>query len=181
MALSYIEVQTIYRAEKKTPALCKVDDDFYSQVNELISQVDESHTESIKKMVHDISVKRRNKVLTQAMRTSDSEPMNAIPSEKKLYWKLVELLEKHQDLVYEGEPDMEEPEDKPEEKPEVKEQIKKKKTKKGDTLKLRIIKPIPAIVDSSAKNIGPFEESDEVELPLKTAMILIDWKVAEEI
>ncbi len=183
MVLTYTELQRIYRSEKKTSSLCNVGEDFYSGLKELISQVRGEHRDSIERMAEDIYLRRRNKVLMQVMRSMDTEPLNSLPREKKLYWALVDVLKGYGAPGFmgdeessgvgdsgEGREDVEESEDEGE-KPVV----------EGGKVRLRLIKAVPSIVGSDARNYGPFNAMEEVELPEKTASILLDWKVAEEV
>ncbi|MEA1924371.1 MAG: hypothetical protein U9M95_00720 [Candidatus Altiarchaeota archaeon] len=183
MTINYAELQRIYRSEKKTPSLCNVEGDFYSRLNELISHVSEEHRDSIEKLAEEIHLRRRNKVLMQVIRSMDTEPLNSLPSEKKLYWALVDVLKEHAGSGFMGGDEssggvdngvrLEDVEDNEEkiEKPEV----------EDDMVRLRIVKGVPSIVGSDARNYGPFNAGQEVELPKKTANILLEWEVAEKI
>jgi len=182
MTITYSEIQRIYRAEKRTPALCKIDKNFYRDVSELISQVEEEHRKSIRKMVEDIYIRRRNKILMQVMRTFDTEPMNALPSEKRLYWDIVDLLKRFEIEIEEKPAEVKRGGEKDKEIAAV---IDRKEKEKEDSkiskIRLRILKAIPSIIGSDANRYGPFEAGDEAEIPIKTARILVEWGVAEEI
>ncbi len=180
MTITYSEIQRIYRAEKRTPALCKIDKNFYRDVSELISQVEEEHRKSIRKMVEDIYIRRRNKILMQVMRTFDTEPMNALPSEKRLYWDIVDLLKRFEIEIEEKPAEVKRGEKKDKEIASVIDRKEREDTRISK-IRLRILKAIPSIIGSDTNRYGPFEAGDEAEIPIKTARILVECGVAEEI
>jgi len=95
MPLNYNDVQGIYRNEKNAPALQHVGENFYRELQEFLSQLEEEHREYMGKLVDEVIDRRRNKVLMQAMRTADSPPLNATPEEVKLYGETVRVLERY--------------------------------------------------------------------------------------
>ena len=170
MPLNYNDVQGIYRNEKNAPALQHVGENFYRELQEFLSQLEEEHREYMGKLVDEIMERRRNKVLMQAMRTADSPPLNATPEEVKLYGEVVRVLE-----GYNGGRGQVQAEESVE--PEKEEPVEHE----GGMAKIRIIKPIPAIMGVDSKQYGPFEEGQEVEIPRETAEILLGKEIAEEV
>jgi len=170
MPFNYNDVQGIYRNEKNAPALQHVGENFYQELHEFLSQLEGEHREYMDKLVDEIIDRRRNKVLMQAMRTADSPPLNATPGEVKLYGEVVRVLEK-----YKGDLGQVQVEETPE--PEKEEPVEHE----GDRVKIRIIRPIPAIMGVDSKQYGPFEEGQEVEIPRETADILLGKEIAEEV
>ena len=170
MPLNYNDVQGIYRNEKNAPALQHVGENFYRELQEFLSQLEEEHREYMGKLVDEIMERRRNKVLMQAMRTADSPPLNATPEEVKLYGETVRVLERYREGL--GQVHAEETVE-----PEKEEPVEHE----GGMANIRIIKPIPAIMGVDSKQYGPFEEGQEVEIPRETAEILLGKEIAEEV
>jgi len=170
MPLNYNEVQGIYRNEKNTPALQHVGENFYLELQEFLSHLEEEHRSYIGKLVDEIIDRRRNKVLMQAMRTADSPPLNATAEEVTLYGEVVRVLARYREGL--GQAQVEEAVE-----PDKEESVERM----GDMAKIRIIRPIPAIVGVDSKQYGPFEEGQEVEIPRETAEILLGKEIAEEV
>ncbi|OYT27303.1 MAG: hypothetical protein B6U97_01985 [Candidatus Altiarchaeales archaeon ex4484_96] len=174
MVLNYAQLQSIYRSEKNTPSLVHVEGDFYGGVLALVSQLEGEHRDSVERMFKDITLRRRNKVLMQVMRSLDTEPLNALASEKKLYWALVDVVREYHNLPSEEKPETQNI------NKQDKETVDRKPKMKG-MLFLRLNKALPSIAGSDGENYGPFDENQEVILPEKTARVLIERGVAEEI
>ncbi len=170
MPLNYNDVQGIYRNEKNAPALQHVDENFYQELQEFLSQLEEEDRSYMSKLVDEVIDRRRNKVLMQAMRTADSPPLNATPAEVKLYGEVVRVLARYRKSL--GQVQVEETVE-----PEKEEPVEYE----GGMAKIRIIKPIPAIMGVDSKQYGPFEEGQEVEIPRETADILLGKEIAEEV
>jgi len=179
MPLNYNEVQGLYRNEKNTPALQHVGENFYLDLREFLSQLEEEHKDYIGKLVEEIVDRRMNKVLMQAMRTSDTPPLNATPEEMTLYQGIVKVLAGYKKgLAHAQVEEAAEEQD----KEETIEQEEKDATERDDgKIKIRIIQPLPAIIGVDSKHYGPFEDGEEVEIPRETAEILISEKIAEEV
>jgi len=129
----------------------------------------------------------------QVMRSMDTEPMNSIPPEKKLYWALVDVLKEYggSDFIEDEESsgvedsgdgvgDVEDSGDGVGDVEDSGGDGEKPAVEEGK-IRLRLVKAVPSIVGSDARNYGPFKALEEIELPKKTANILLEWKVAEEI
>ena len=59
--------------------------------------------------------------------------------------------------------------------------FKEESENKGDFIRVRFLKPLPAFVGHDLKTIGPFEEGEEIDVPAGVAEILIKNDAAEEI
>ena len=165
--VTYADIQRIFRNEGNTPTLEEIPGDFYEQVSILLSQVEPEHNKHITKLVGEIYSKRRNKIMLHALRVCDKErmPANAIAVEKDLYRSAVDLLKAHSDQMLQNNL-----------KKRHEEPVKSEEKK----VKVRILKPMPAIVGSDLINYGPFKEDDVFELPETNAMLLIKQNFAVE-
>ncbi|RLI88316.1 MAG: hypothetical protein DRO62_03835 [Candidatus Altiarchaeales archaeon] len=167
MALSYSDLQSIYRLEKGSSSLHKVPEDFYSELSNLISRLDEEYRDSALGLAEEIYALRRGKILRLASRTGESTPpMNMTPIEREMYGEILDILSKYGNKILnlEGIPEKEEEEELDDGK-----------------INVRIISPLPAIIGSDMAHYGPFKENEEVRLPKDTAKILIEQGVAEKI
>jgi DNA replication initiation complex subunit (GINS family) len=95
----------------------------------------------------------------------DRTPANAIPVEKDFYLEAVDMLKKHSSKI-------------------LSENLGRKHEGLVKTderkVKVRFLKPMPAIVGSDLNNYGPFKEDDVFELPETNAVLLIKQRLAEE-
>lgn len=169
--VTYADVQGIYRSEKGSPTLQKIDDGFYSGLSQLLSGIDEEHREYIKKLAEEIFEKRRNKMVVNALRSPDKEPVNMAPVEKVFYAELTRTLAKYRGKVFSEKI-------RDEEEKLREEEDKRIKTEK---IKVRFLHPLPSIIGSDLVHYGPFKEGDTVKLPKGNAVVLIDQEIAEEI
>jgi len=180
MPLNYNEVQRIYRTEKNTPALQHVGENFYRELQEFLSQLEEEHKSYMNKLIQEIIERRRNKVLMQTMRTDESPPVNATPEETRLYNEMIELLGRYREnlsRVSVREEAVKEETKESTEREDGKEIIEREDGK----VKVRILQPLPAIIGADSKHYGPFEEGEEIEIPRETAEILIGKGMVEEV
>jgi len=190
--LTYADVQRIYRVEKNATALQKIPDNFYSEVKILLSNISEEYRTYIMKLLSEIQEKRRNKLLIQAMRETES-PANLIPEEKELYNQIITVINDYQNkispLSLEASkfPEKEAILDKPAPEEATEQEIKEER---GDLekiedppgkIKLKILKPLPEIIGPDYVKYGPFFENQEVMLPEKMAKILREKEVAEKL
>lgn len=165
--ITYADVQRVYRSEKRSPTLQKIDNRFYSKISELLAGIEEEHREYIGKLVDEIFERRRNKIIVNAIRSPEKEPENMIPVERAFYAELTRALAKYKGKVFSEKFKGEEPAE-----------IEKIKTEK---IKVRFLRSLPSIIGSDMVHYGPFKEGDEVELPKDNAEILIDQEIAEEV
>jgi len=204
MPLNYNEVQGIYRNERNTPALQHVGENFYQELAEFLSQLEDEHKSYMDKLIQEIIERRKNKVVMQAMRTDDTSPLNATPEEIHLYTEIVELLGRYKEnlnrVVVKEEPKQGQGNVKTLEQEDVRKvqqggvkevQEGVRKVQKQDNIKdvpeedgktrIRILQALPAIIGADSEHYGPFEEGEETEIPRETAEILIGKGMAEEV
>lgn len=165
--ITYADIQRIYRTEGNTPTLTEIPEEFYAQAAKLLSQVEPAHAGHIQKFVNEIYTKRRNKIILHALRVCDKNntPLNAVASERDLYAKTVELMEKNsKDVLNAG----------------VRKKHEEPETTEERKIKIRMLKPMPSIVGSDMKNYGPFKEDDIMEIPESNAVLLIQHEYARK-
>lgn len=165
--VSFADIQSIYRNEKNIPSLQILTKEFYSEAAELIGSLDGEHKTHIQKLVEEITVRRRNKIILHALRTPDETipPTNILPDEEELFGDVVALIKKHQKRTLSK-------------KPPAKKQ--EPDTPSHETVSVKILQAIPEIVGSDSKTYGPFKEDSVVSLPADSARILLDKGFAEE-
>jgi DNA replication initiation complex subunit (GINS family) len=164
--VSFADVQSIYRNEKNFPSLQAIPEDFYAKALSLEKTLEGEHRTHMLKLVEEIMVRRRNKIVLHALRLSGEviPPVNINPVEEPFFKDIVKVVAGYKKTIAE-EALVEE--EKPEES-------------KLETVSVRIIKAIPEIVGADSKSYGPFKEDDIVELPTENAEILIKHGVAEK-
>ena len=169
MALTYADVQSVYRTEKSTAELHKIDEDFYLQARDLLSRVDEEHREYIRKLTCEIFERRRNKIFMHALR-SNKALENMIRVEALFFSEAVDALARHRDAVFS--------------------QAKDKQggsapaasSKDGASkVKVRFLTSLPSIIGSDMVHYGPFKEGDVGDLPVDNARVLVEREIAEEV
>ena len=187
--ITYSDLKNTYHAEKRTSSLSKVNNDFYSDAQKLLTQVDDSHREHMAGILFEIYEIRKNKIMLSAARSH--KPENLIPAEDEFYKEITNKLEELKGELLYVKTDIKEKEEikeedqkeeikKPGEKEELEPEDKKQymsKTAETGKIKVRIIKNIPAIIGSDLMHYE-LKENDEIELPKIDAKILIENKVA---
>jgi DNA replication initiation complex subunit (GINS family) len=166
--VTYADIQRIYRVEKASVELQKIDEGFYMELPGLLSSIDVEHREHIKKMGYEIFERRRNKIVLAALRSSDKTPANMISTERFLYEEASKLFSLHKGLVF----------------AECKTKDSEENTEKKISLmkvKVRFLAQLPAIVGSDLVHYGPFNEGDTSELPIDNARVLVEREIAEEL
>ncbi len=191
MMTTYQDIQKIYRLEKQTSSLQKINDDFYPDALEILSKLEEKHRKHLTKLITDIYNRRENKIILQAIRAQRADikpPANITTKEMEIYNEIVGTLAKHRqkNLVR---PDIKEKDKgknkelnkKLEHEKKVKEDNKNNNKNKNKKIKIRILKTLPSIIGSDLKHYGPFKEDDLIEMPAVNARVLIDTESAEEV
>ena len=186
--LNYADIQRIYRTEKNTPLLQKIDDNFYSELSKLISSVGDEHKEHLLKLADDICDRRKNKIIMQAMRTGSESPVNAIPIENDMYDEITGVLVEYAvglsnqfrgiEKAAGNVKKRQQPADNPLESEE-----RRGETELADNEKIsvRIIRPLPSFIGSDMVHYGPVNDGDILKLPTDNARILTERGIAEEI
>ena len=179
MDLSYERLTTIYRLEKESGSLTRLEPDFYGKLEEFIQEekkrmletfqnMDFSayrRYESLRGLVQEIIAIRTRKVLTYAY-DLDSEPENLVGWERELFDNVRELVLKYSNRFDSILGRLVPTED---------------SEKTLSHVRVRILKNIPAFIGTDRKEYGPYSEGEEVELPKELADILVLRKLAEAV
>lgn len=166
--VSFADVQSIYRNEKNMPSLQIIPGDFFVKANALSDSLEGEHKKHLSKLLEEIILRRRNKIVLHALRVSDKviPPTNIHPEEAEFYSDVTSLVTGYKGKFLGLKP-------------------LKKKTEAPppatDVVSVRIVKAIPEIVGSDSNSYGPFKEDDVVELPRDNAEILVKKGFAESI
>jgi DNA replication initiation complex subunit (GINS family) len=164
--ITYADLQRIYRAEKASVELQKVDENFYTDVQSLISTVGAEHREYVEKLSYELFERRRNKIVLNALRPGDKGSSNMTATEVFFFEEVSRALSGHRARTFNeagGPGGIEQPDSK----------IIKK-------TKIKFLSPLPAIIGSDMVHYGPFKEGDEAELPSDNARVLVEKDIAEE-
>ena len=168
MSFTYNDVESIYRLEKRSSALQKINDNFYSELHELICKVGDEHRDNLLRIRDELFTLRMSKILRLVARPGESNPpSNMTRREKEIYEDIKSIISNYMDEISGG--------------GESCKTIEEEKGQKTHKLKIRILRSIPAIIGSDMEHYGPFSENDEVELPEETAKILLEREIAERI
>jgi len=177
--ITYADIKRIYRLEKNSASLQKIDPGFYSEVNDLLKS-EEGHREAFVRLIEDIYNLREQRIVLGAIRAQRADvgaPENMTPREKEMYEEVACVLRKHRrGLVKVEKPGEGEKENVEGEK----EEIVGEETANG-RIKIRLVQPLPAIICTDLRHYGPFKKGDVVEIPQENAKILIRHGMAEEV
>lgn len=177
--LNYDEIRRIHRLEKNTSKLVELPDDFYSQLHGFLANEKKTYLDSIKDfsvdksrdftnlkhIVEEIFTLREKKILNKALisaRTGEISDEHMATEEKKIFKKILALLEDHNSVLtsfFTSEP------------------AKLEKDSAGITLK--VLSEIPSFVGPNMKEYGPFSKDQVVNVPKKIAQLLESRKLAE--
>ena len=170
--ISFADIQSIYRNEKNIPNLQIIPEDFYNQANELAESLGGDHKNHMKKLLEEIILRRRNKIVLHALRMTDetTPPTNINPLEESFFKNVSGEITQFKGEIMKTAP----------------KKVKKKApvdepSKEAVLVSIRIIKPIPEIVGSDAKPYGPFKTDDVVKIPRENADILVKHEAAVEL
>ncbi len=177
LKITFDELRRIHRLEKNTTNLVEVDDDFIDSLEDfiqeqkkkyLLSMKNFSSTEAreftnLKRIVDEIFLLREKKILNKALiasKTSDEKPEKMAYQELEIFKKLLKVLYNYESICNElfGE----------------------KERKEASTIRMKLIKDVPAFVGTDMKEYGPFSEGQTVSLPSRIAKLLSSRKIAEE-
>lgn len=185
----------IYRKEKMSPYLQDLGEDFYSEVDALIHELEAQYSksegsakkqsallkelENVKSVIDDIYEIRERKVVMGALnyvRRDDAEieMENLTEGERKMLDNVIAVLGESRSAVMEKAP-AKKPKNKKPKKQTSKEQAA------HPLVTVRITKALPSIVGADGKVYGEFKEEDVVTLPDANAKALIEQGAAEEI
>ncbi len=183
--MDYTELRRVYRLEKNSSQLVKLEPGFYPDLKALLREQRSSYLSNIKngnlskaknyseltKLVREILQLREKKILHKALvvsRSGEFSDSNLTKEEKKTFSGILEVLRSHKSEINGLLGESEKPESR-----------KKSERKDSQSVKVSISKEVPAFVSADMKEYGPFSEGQEVELPKKTAELLVSRKLAE--
>lgn len=179
MKLSYELIRSIHRQEKDSNELVKIDDDFFDEIPEFVTEeksklqdikknLDDSvirKINNIKTMLIDIISWREKKIINKAIlktKTNEDDLKNMTLEEQKIYYKLVNILHSYQLLVKNSFEEI------------IEDQPKK-------SIKLKILQDVPKFIGTDMKEYGPYEKDSEIELIESIAKIFIKKDIGKEI
>jgi len=163
--ISYADLEKAFRAERTYPQLQKLPPSFYDDVKKLSQSPDiGEYSSTVRDYLEKIYNMRLNKVIHYAGRALNESkpPENALPNELSLYNKLLSDVAENRVKVLEK-------------------KMMEETVEETNLVKVRIKKPLPAIVGSDSSEYGPFRVDDVVELPEDSARLLIQRDAAENI
>ena len=182
--ITYSDLKNTYHTEKKVSSLSKINNNFYSEVQELLAQVEDSHKSHLTELLSEIYELRKNKIMLSAARAE--KPENLIPADDEFYEEITNKLSNFRNKLLYVKTEIEEKGEKEETKEKEKKEgtipaEKKLEIEPGTAetgkIKIRLIKNIPAIIGSDLVHYE-FKEGDEVEIPKVDAKILIENGIA---
>lgn len=180
--MDYAEVRRIHRLEKNSSQLSEVSSDFFLELKSLLSKerkkylaslqngsVSKSNYPNLEEMVREIMSIREKKILNKALiaaQTNEYSLKGVSAKEKELFKGVLKKLKEFKEEV----------------NTLFQSKEKKKTEKKKDLKKLSIqmLSGAPSFIGADMKEYGPFEKGETVELPTKTAKILIERKLGVE-
>lgn len=180
MKLSYDELRMIHRRERNSSRLTEVSEDFYSQIEEFLSEENKRYQQELKedfslskakafadlkRMTEEILALREKKVLSYALASSRTQEAReealALP-EKKFYEKIKGLLEENRKIL----------------EAVVSFKTGSKEKKELNAMKVKMLKEVPSFIGADMKEYGPYSEGQEVSLPYKIAKLFLTRKLA---
>ncbi len=182
MEIDYDELRRIYRLEKNTSRMVDVDEDFFPSLAEFMKQEKKDYLKSLEdpssskavsysnlqKLLLELFELREKKILNRAMlvsRTGDDLSVRLSKEEQKTFDRLLTVLKDHKNSLNEILPEN---------------GSAKKEDKDLNKIRVRILKEVPSFVGSNMQEYGPFLEGKQIELPEKTATLLIKRGLAEK-
>jgi DNA replication initiation complex subunit (GINS family) len=183
--ISYRYLREMHQREKNSPALCKIEEDFYQQLKEYFEYLEKEYNsiedrdspkakllkdeiENAKRIAESIYEQRERKILQIALvARKGGKPNigNLITTEKELFESILKALKDARERIMENK------------RKNEKDSIEKKDD--DETIVVRITNDIPEFVDSDM-NIYNLKKEDVICLPKDIANALINKKVAEK-
>lgn len=179
--MDYDEVRRIHRLEKNSSQLSEVKNEFFLELKVFLAKEREKYFAdlenrsisrardypNLEQMVREIVAIRERKILNKALiasRTKEFSLDGMTKKEQELFDSLLEVLndfKKEINGLFESK--------------QKKAKAKEKDLKK---LSLQILSDIPSFIGADMKEYGPFSKDQIVELPRKTAELLVERKLA---
>lgn len=167
--INLADIQRIYRNEKASVELQKIDDCFYSDSFNLLSKLEGVDKSYVERMIQEIFERRRNKIVLAALRSTEREPQALTSQEKAFFLAVSNILNEYRQLIFSNGKNR-----------EAAAQINNK-AGLTEKKKIRFLQPLPAIIGVDLVHYGPFKEKDVAEIPKQNAEILIEQEIAEEV
>ncbi len=184
MVLDYDEIRRIHRLEKNSSRLVELDSSFFDELSELISVEKKNYFDSLKsfsinktraftnlkKLVEEIFLIREKKILNKALlsaKTNEKPEDKFTGEEEKFFKTILKEIKAHDalmDSIFNG---------------NTKKSVKK--VKALNMVRVKILSEIPSFVGTDMKEYGPFNKSQEVELPEKIVLLLKEKKLVKMI
>lgn len=172
-------MRSVYRLEKNSSQLSRVSAEFFLELKAFLGKEREKYLSSLKsgsissardysnleQMVRETMAIREKKILNKALiasRTNEFSLDGMTGSEQELFKSLLEVLNSFKleiNGLFESKP-------------------KKAKEKGLKKLPLKILSDVPGFIGSDMKEYGPFSKGQAVELPKKTAELLVERNLA---
>jgi len=177
--LDYGEVRRIHRLEKNSSQLSELKPDFFTELGAFLSKERDAYLSNLKngsaskardysnleEMSKELIAIRERKILNKALiasRTNEYSLAGLTKKEEALFKSVHSVLndfKKDASLLFNS--------------------AKKPSREKGlKKLPLRILSDIPGFIGADMKEYGPFSKGQSVELPRKTAELLVQKKLA---
>jgi len=202
--IDYEEIYELLRKEKYRTELQKIDNNFFEQVIDYLSEkkkVAESkdkegsifvgevqkakkQLENIYKIIKELYEKRESKIIQVALLDSRGENKleyeNMLREEKEFYKNLTCLLDDFRKNILENISNGKRPEVNGQVN-ETKEEIEIKKEAALNVKSIKFVDCIPQFIGEDMEEYGPYDEEEVASLPLKIAELLIMSNKAKEI
>jgi len=202
--IDYEEIYELLRKEKYRTELQKIDNNFFEQVIDYLSEkkkVAESkdkegsifvgevqkakkQLENIYKIIKELYEKRESKIIQVALLDSRGENKleyeNMLREEKEFYKNLICLLDDFRKNILENISNGKRPEVNGQVN-ETKEEIEIKKEAALNVKSIKFVDCIPQFIGEDMEEYGPYDEEEVASLPLKIAELLIMSNKAKEI
>lgn len=178
------------RKEKSSPELQDIEESFYDDVNNYISEkmrtYEETHDiktekqiQNIKKIVKEIFERRQKKLLMQAFsqgRTTNTIKFNTKLSEEQYFINnIIEIIQKHNILLDKTFQQNNTLVEKPKEVKKTTANIA------SDMIQVKFLTKLPKFLGKDLESYGPYEKEDTAQLPNQLAEILINKGRAKKV
>ncbi|MDO8427843.1 MAG: hypothetical protein Q7S92_01390 [Candidatus Diapherotrites archaeon] len=189
---TYEELRKIYRNELNSSKLTPLESEFFENLHKLIQQQKKGYQKALteghlvyghdlsntKKLVEEIVSLREKKILSKVLLANKIESTDdafLTREEKQVLSKMIELIETYRNTFQACFAETSEKTD----LSEVSSNYSENSAEPFNKVFIRIIKDVPSFVGADMAEYGPFQTGVTLELPDKTASLLIHRKFAE--
>ena len=192
--LNYEELRKLYRTELNSSKLTQIEPDFFEKLKKLVDVQKKSYQKALtdgqivyahdlsntKKLVDEIIALREKKILGKVLlankiETTDQAHLSL--EERKVFEEMVKLIENYRNLFHECFSERFEKTNGSSSESEFQAESAEPFNKVG----IRILKDVPSFMGADMQEYGPFTAGATLELPDKTANLLIHRKFAETV